>query len=148
MSKITKERLSHLKQFIKDFITKNPEHKVKVNNLYIMCLEEIVEGYPAEQAIQFCIDNINELVEQPVITKEQALKLIDNYGDMIRCIEIFLAQKIGFNITKDRAKKIIEWSKSIRLLSDKGSINGYKLEIVFEDNELRKGYLEKYVLKV
>jgi len=58
-----KERLNYLKQFVKDFITKHPEHKVQVNDFYLMCLEEIAEGDSVEHAMQLCIESINELVE-------------------------------------------------------------------------------------
>lgn len=53
-----------LKQWIKEKITKHPEHKSEILDLYMLCIEEIEQGESPDNEIYLCTDSINQLIEE------------------------------------------------------------------------------------
>ena len=53
-----------LKQWVKEKITKHPEHKPEILDLYMLCIEEIEQGGSPDNEIYLCTDSINQLIEQ------------------------------------------------------------------------------------
>lgn len=56
--------LEQLKEWIKVQITKHPEHKEEMLDLYSLCIDEIAEGGSPDNEIYLCRDSIEQLIEQ------------------------------------------------------------------------------------
>ena len=56
--------LEQLKEWIKVQITKHPEHKEEMLDLYSLCIDEIAEGGSEWNEVQLCIISIEELLEE------------------------------------------------------------------------------------
>jgi hypothetical protein len=56
--------LEQLKEWIKVQITKHPEHKEEMLDLYSLCIDEIADGGSEWNEVQLCISSIEELLEE------------------------------------------------------------------------------------
>lgn len=56
--------LEQLKEWIKIQITKHPEHKEEMLDLYSLCIDEIGEGASRDNEIYLCRDSIEQLLEE------------------------------------------------------------------------------------
>lgn len=56
--------MKKLKEFIKDFIIKHPEHKGEALDLFQLCLDEIEQGGSPDNEISLCEESINQLLEE------------------------------------------------------------------------------------
>ena len=56
--------LEQLKDWIKVQITKHPEHKEEMLDLYSLCIDEIADGGSEWNEVQLCISSIEELLEE------------------------------------------------------------------------------------
>jgi len=56
--------LEQLKEWIKVQITKHPEHKEEMLELYSLCIDEIADGGSEWNEVQLCRSSIEELLEE------------------------------------------------------------------------------------
>jgi hypothetical protein len=56
--------LEQLKEWIKVQITKHPEHKEEMLDLYSLCIDEIADGGSEWNEVQLCRSSIEELLEE------------------------------------------------------------------------------------
>lgn len=56
--------LEQLKDWIKVQITKHPEHKEEMLDLFSLCVDEIADGGSEWNEIQLCRSSIEELIEE------------------------------------------------------------------------------------
>lgn len=56
--------LEQLKEWIKVQITKHPEHKEEMLDLYSLCIDEIADGGSEWNEVQLCISSIEQLLEE------------------------------------------------------------------------------------
>lgn len=56
--------LEQLKEWIKIQITKHPEQKEEMLDLYSLCIDEIEQGGSPDNEIHLCRDSIEQLLEE------------------------------------------------------------------------------------
>jgi len=56
--------LKYLRTFIKEKIQEFPDLKSRMVGLYELCLQEIEDGDSESHQVNFCIFDINELIEE------------------------------------------------------------------------------------
>lgn len=57
--------LSSLRVFLKESITKYPQHKSEIMSLYQLCLDEIEEGGSEEHECDLCYRDVEEIINEP-----------------------------------------------------------------------------------
>ena len=56
--------LEQLKEWIKIQITKHPEHKEEMLDLFSLCIDEIEQGGSPDNEVYLCRDSIEQLLEE------------------------------------------------------------------------------------
>ena len=57
--------LQTLKVYLKESITKHPQHKEEIVDLYSLCVSEIEEGGSEDHECDLCYRDVEELINNP-----------------------------------------------------------------------------------
>jgi len=58
--------LEQLKEYVKDSIKANPQHKDEILDLYQLCLDEIEDGGSVQHEISLCAEDIRQRIEETI----------------------------------------------------------------------------------